>query len=244
MKILTWLWKNEEAGFNAQAVNNWASMLKKHTTKADIACVTDSPEGIDPDVEIIPVPKCPFKARTNQVQFPRLSMFHPFAGSLFGDEDLFCMDLDCIVLKNIDHLLDVGDDKLRFHVDPAISVPYSLGLQYIKAGSAPEVYMPLTNRGHFRSFTRKHPEVETSKFVDLLWVVDHLGTPYGSWGQKEGVYSAAYVASALSDPKMAEEVESSASLIMCIGDYKPWKEAEKNTLLGKWYTHQAGANEE
>src|SRR5690606_34220265 len=59
LTVLTWLWRQPggRTGYTASHVNIWAAMVRRHLAMPHrLACVTDMPEGIMTEVEIIDPP--------------------------------------------------------------------------------------------------------------------------------------------------------------------------------------------
>src|SRR5690606_23363755 len=103
MKILTWFWRQNppRGGYTADTVNRWAEGISRCLTiPHKLAVVTDTPEGIDPAIETIPLPteflqvkNARWAERAGLPQcYRRLFLFSPEAGEYFGDDDLVSMD--------------------------------------------------------------------------------------------------------------------------------------------------------
>ena len=86
--------------YGAEYVNILYSMIKRHTTiPIEFICFTENPKGIDPGVQIRPIPLHPdIKGWWYKPMFfnPGLNLNGP----------MLYMDLDIIIFKNIDHLFD------------------------------------------------------------------------------------------------------------------------------------------
>lgn len=150
LKILTWFWRQqpERGGFDAEKVNRWAAQFRPNLTiPYTLACVTDEPAGIDPDIEIIPPPR-----EFEDVEIPnwsermgaplcyrRLAMFAPHAAELFGAERFVCTDIDMIATDLLDPVFDHEDD-FRIFAGTSRKRPYNGSMLQMTAGARPEVY--------------------------------------------------------------------------------------------------------
>lgn len=189
LRVLTWLWRQPgcRTTFNAAHVNIWAAMVRRHCTLGiELACVTDIPEGIDPSIRIIAPPgfhdglQTPGWKGARPSCYRRLAMFRPDAAALFGKR-FVCMDLDCVISGNIDHLLDRPDDIV-------LNGPSHVGTRYryngsmllMTAGCRPSVY---------EQFTPKKAEEASRRFVgsDQAWLAHSLGPGVKTWGPADGV---------------------------------------------------------
>lgn len=175
LKILTWLWEKpgSRTTYTAEHVNLWAAMLKRHLTiPYTLACVTDMPEGIDADIEIIPPPnefvglETPTWKNDKPNCFRRLSMFRPDAAEIFG-ERFVSMDLDCTIGANIDALFDRDDDFIMYK-GTSFDRPYNGSLLMMNAGARPQVYLDFNEENAIKS---------GQKYVgsDQAWIAYCLG---------------------------------------------------------------------
>lgn len=151
LKVLTWLWQQNPPrhDFNAEKVNKWAAQMRKHLTIPHrLACVTDIPEGLDSDIEVIPLPK---EFRSVRVEkwsessgapqcYVRLNLWHPNAREIFGSEWLVSMDCDMIAIRNLDSLFSDRSADVRLFNGTGKNRPYNGGLVMLKAGARPHVY--------------------------------------------------------------------------------------------------------
>jgi len=153
--VLTWYWsqttgRTSVSGsfhYTADHVNIWADMVKRNVSHdVDIACVTDIPEGIDPAVRIIPVPQAPkidnpwWKEEDGMPQcYRRLNMYRPDAAELFSTDSILMMDLDCVIAKNIDHLVDTKED-VKFIYSTARHRVMNGSMQFVICGSRPDIW--------------------------------------------------------------------------------------------------------
>jgi len=185
--VLTWLWRNPacRTQFKAEHVNVWADMVRRNLRmRHRIACVTSTPEGIDPSIDII-MPPGDFEKITPQWGpskpncFRRLSMFRRDAADIFG-ERFVCMDLDCVVGGPLDPLFDRSEDLVLFKGTQR-ERPYNGSMMLIRAGCRPRV---------FEDFDQHGADVSGELFVgsDQAWLAYSLGRKEKVWSERDGVY--------------------------------------------------------
>lgn len=189
LRVLTWLWTQPggRTSFTAMHVNIWAAMVRRHCTlDIELACVTDTPEGIDPSIRIIKPPGDFSGVQTAAWRngrpncYRRLAMFGPDAKRLFGRR-FVSMDLDLVIGANIDHILGRGEDFV-------ICSPSRQGGRYLYNGS-----MMLMNAGArpqlYDRFSPEEAEYASSRFVgsDQAWIAHVLGPGEATWGPDDGV---------------------------------------------------------
>lgn len=187
--VLTWLWAQPSCRttFTATHVNIWAAMVRRHCTlDIRLACVTDTPDGIDPSIRIIRPPGEFVDVQTTKWKrgrpncYRRISMFRRDAGRKFGKRFL-CMDLDVVIGSNIDRIVDRPEDFV-------ICGPSQNGNRWLyngsmimmTAGARPQVY---------ERFSAEEAEIASTNFVgsDQAWIAHVLGKGEATWGPKEEV---------------------------------------------------------
>lgn len=185
--VLTWLWRLPDCRtqYNASHVNIWASMVKRNITiDHRIACVTDIPKGIDPSIEIIPLPQDFVDVRipTWGEKLPqclrRLAMYRPDAADIFG-ERFVSMDLDCVIGGSLDTLFDIPDD-FKMYKGTSRSRPYNGSMQLMTAGARSKVYT---------EFSPEKAVEAGKKFLgsDQAWISHCLGAGEAVWDLDDGV---------------------------------------------------------
>src|SRR4051812_18068532 len=99
--VLAWLWLQPDSlvDYSAQHVYIFADMVHRNLSIPHrVACVTDTPEGVDPSITIIPPPRefedvrIPTWGEHKPQCLRRLSMFRRDAAEIFGQR-FVCMDL-------------------------------------------------------------------------------------------------------------------------------------------------------
>ena len=199
-KIITWLWSQPNARFayTVSHVNAWASAMRANCTRdVSFACVTDHPDGLLDWIEAIPLPQDFIDCKTDQWKesaglpqcYRRLAMFAPDAKDWIGADRWISMDLDCIVVGNIDHLIDRTEDFLIFR-GTSSSRPCNGGFVVMNNGARPQLY---------NDFSIENARIASSKFVgsDQAWIAYCLSGYADDWhsgwketrvGEAEGIY--------------------------------------------------------
>lgn len=186
LTVLSWLWRQPgvKSAYTADHVNIWASMVRRHLSLPHrLACVTDTPEGIDRSIDIIAPPReleavrIPTWTEDRPQCLRRISMFRADAATIFG-ERFVCMDLDCVIGGDLAPLYDT---EAPFKICPGTAPgrPYNGSMMLITAGAAPHVYERFTPEGAAEAGRR---------FVgsDQAWISHCLpGQP--TWTAAEGV---------------------------------------------------------
>lgn len=186
--VLTWLWSQpgSRTTYNARHVNIWAAMVSRHLSMPHrLACVTNTPEGVDPRVRIIAPPGDFEDIRTERWSngrpncYRRLTMFRRDAAEVFG-ERFVCMDLDVVIGEALDPLFDREEDLVIFN-GTAPTRPYNGSMIMLRAGSRPNVY---------ESFTEAGAVEAGQKYAgsDQAWLAHALGEGEATWGEADGVF--------------------------------------------------------
>lgn len=191
LTVLTWLWAqpNGRAIYSAEHVNIWAAMMRRHLTLPHrLACVTNTPDGIDPSVQII-VPPGLFEAVTLPTWgeekpqcLRRVALFDPAAGETFGGR-FVSMDLDCIVSGNLDSLFD-RPEEIVLYASPPSPVhqprPYNGSMLMMTAGARPQVFERFTPEA-----ARQAGQLYAGS--DQAWISHVLGDGEATWSEADGV---------------------------------------------------------
>jgi hypothetical protein len=191
LTILCWLWSQQDGRtrYTAHHVNCWAAMVRRHLTLPHrLACVTDTPDGIDPAVEIIPPPggfedvRIPTWSHERPQCFRRLAMFRRDAARIFG-ERFVCMDVDCVIGASLDPLFARGEDIVLYASPPSPIPqprPYNGSMLLMTAGARPQVH---------ERFTPEGAAAAGALYVgsDQAWFSHVLGPGEATWGEADGV---------------------------------------------------------
>lgn len=187
LRVIAWLWRQPggRTQYAAAHANAWAAMVRRHMTLPHrIACVTDMPEGIDRDIEIIAPPRdfedvrIPTWHEGRPQCLRRIAMFRPDAAKIFGKR-FVCMDLDCVIGDSLDPLFDVSDD-FKMNAGTARRRLYNGSMMLMTAGARPQVY---------EQFTPEAAAAAGKQFVgsDQAWISHVLGPGEATWGPDDGV---------------------------------------------------------
>lgn len=188
IRIICWLWRQPEGrvSYTAEHVNIFASMVRRHCSlRFSLACVTDMPEGIDPSVEIIPLPTDfadinPKWGPRKPNCFRRLSLYRRDAVKIFGGKRIASFDLDCVIGGDLAPILNRKEDLVLFK-GTAPERPYNGSLQLLTAGCRPQVYEDFDQAGADASGDAFHGS-------DQAWLAHRLGWDEATWSEADGVY--------------------------------------------------------
>jgi hypothetical protein len=182
-----------------------------------IACVTNTPKGIDESIRIIKPPgdfedAKPHWGPLKPNCFRRLAMFRRDAAGIFG-ERFVCMDLDCVIGGQLDPLFKRPED-LVLYKGTAPDRPYNGSMMLIKAGCRPQV---------FEDFDDCAASTCGQIFVgsDQAWLAMKLGRKEKVWSERDGVfwYGPLYQAVAK---------KTTPRILFFPGKIKPWTIAQIN----------------
>jgi hypothetical protein len=151
-----------------------------------LAVVTDTTEGIDPSIEIIPPPRDFEDVRVSTWGddkpqcLRRLALFRPDAAKIFGPR-FVSMDLDCVIGGSLDPLFDVADDFKIYAGSPNARRHYAGGMMLMTAGARPQVY---------KRFTPERATEAGRQYLgsDQAWISYVLPPGEATWGRADGVY--------------------------------------------------------
>lgn len=214
LTVLTWFWDQPggRAEYTPFNVNVWADSVSRNLAMPHrIACVTDIPEGLSPNIHIIKPTKefedwrIPTWNEARPQCLRRIAMFRRDAAAIFG-ERFVCMDLDCVIGDKLDPLFDVSDD-FKIYEGTAPGRYYNGSMMLIRAGSRPQVY---------ENFTLEGATEAGSKFVgsDQAWIAHCLGPNEATWGEEDGVHWWSV---------QSRTVREQAKIMFFPGSTKPWQ---------------------
>lgn len=188
LNLICWLWQQDKTvyRYSAQDVNVWCSMISRHLTLPHrLACVTNTPKGIDSSIEILPLPEIDVRsARWPSSKglpqcFRRLDLWRADAAKVYG-ERIVSMDLDCVVTGSLDPLFDRSDDVVMC-AGRVGKAAYNGSMLLLKAGARPQVFERISQaevdaatQGHLGS--------------DQAFIGHVLGPNEATWTENDGVY--------------------------------------------------------
>jgi hypothetical protein len=189
LSIVTWLWSGATMGpgrvqYVADHVNRLYSMVQRNLTLPHrFICVTDQPEGIRPEVEIVPM--WPDLCQYGRC-YRRLKVFDPAMREVLGPR-IVSIDLDTVIVGNIDHLFDRPEPFViwgdRAQVAAAAGTPYCGSLFMLDIGYRPDV------------FTAFDPKIALDLRKTRGWVgsdqawIGHMIPGAPVWKKADGIYS-------------------------------------------------------
>ncbi len=91
--------------YPALYVNRLWSMIKRHTVRPTrLVCFTDDPTGVDPAVEVFPLPEIDIPDAIAWTPWRKLSLWQSPLANLSGD--VLFLDLDIVITGDIDAMFD------------------------------------------------------------------------------------------------------------------------------------------
>lgn len=234
LTILTWLWRQNpdkaryfEDGGGADKVNVWAAMMRRNLTlEHELVCVTDEPEGIDPNVRIVPLPR-PFddvvvKGWRERIGAPqcyrRLTLFHPEAAEIFGSDRFVSMDLDCVVTGSLDRLFD-NDCPFVMFKGTSKHRPYNGSMIQMDAGARSIVWEAFANDPQGMAEAARRKYIGSDQAVISMV----LGKGEERWDERDGVlaYGGGFLRRHGRHPSRVRLTDDTR-LVFFPGRTKPW----------------------
>ena len=220
--VVCWKWRQPEgyrSKFAAENVNILRNMVKRNL-KIDhrFSCITDEPDGIDPDIRIIPLwsdfadvnnpsgrgPSC----------YRRLKAFAPEAKELIGSR-ILSLDLDCVVVDDITPLVDRPEDFVCWG-DTAKRTHYNGGFWLLRAGTRTQVWDTFD--------PQKSPQITSNLRIvgsDQAWISYIIDGKDPKWTQDDGVVSYRNQIQKMTNGKLP----AGARIVFFHGQYDPWDDA-------------------
>jgi hypothetical protein len=191
IQVITFKWSKPgyRSQFKGEYVNALRDMVKKHTTVPhEFVCITDDPEGIDPDIRVIPLwenPAPDYGGEDRPNCFYRLKMFSREMKYLIGARFVW-MDLDTLILGNIDHILSDKSDFKIWRVEDEF-MPCNGSMVLHRAGSRTHIWDNF--KANLVDPSHGLKRVNGFNGSDQAWIAQHLGPDDGYFGKPDGVYS-------------------------------------------------------
>jgi glutathione synthase/RimK-type ligase-like ATP-grasp enzyme len=228
VKVLTWFWKQTPArgDYDADKVNRWAEGITRHLRLPHtLACVTDQPEGIDPAIEIIPLPRDFYGVRNAQWSeasglpqcYRRLALFSPKAAEIFGATDIVSTDLDALFFRPMDHLFSEPPDFRMFR-GTSSTRPYNGSMLRIRAGARPQVYQQFA--ADPLGVAKKARALYIGSDQAVISMI--LGKGEKTWGEAEGVFHYSPKFARLYSANGRQAPPANMAVLFFPGHIKPW----------------------
>lgn len=191
INIVCWKWDSfngqlhprKNIRFTHEHVNRLYNMLCRHiSVPFKLHCITDNPNGINPDINLIPLWA---DHRELGGCFVRLKCFSPMMKGLIG-EDFFSIDIDTVVVSDITDLLLETQANYDFKMwgDTHHRTPYNGSFIYMKSGARKQVWET------FDPHTSPDQRVKYGYVgTDQAWIAVCLGENEAKWGLEDGIYS-------------------------------------------------------
>jgi hypothetical protein len=170
------------------------------------------PEGIDPNVDIIPLPTdfADIKPRWGPHKpncFRRLSLYRKDAAKIFGGKRIASFDLDCIIGGDLAPILSRREDFVIYKGTHPTR-PYNGSLQLITAGARPQVYDRFDQAGADASGEAFHGS-------DQAWIAHCLGPNEATWDENDGIWHF--------DQYLKRWMKVNPTILFFPGKRKPWE---------------------
>lgn len=223
LSIVTWKWASPpgyRSVFGPEQVNILRRMVARHYQQPHrFLCVTDDPDGIDPEVEIIPawndfadVPSP--SGGKNPSCYRRLRAFHPDIGLVFGPR-FVSLDLDLVITGDMCPIWDRPEDFVIWG-DTNPRTFYNGSMFLMTAGARSQIWTdfdPATSPALARA-AGHHGS-------DQGWFSYRLGPGEAKWTQADGVYSFRNDLA----PQGASRLFPNAKMVIFHGSVDPWAPA-------------------
>lgn len=219
LSIVTWLWApkaNYRSKFSGHHVNVLRAMVARHYPHPHrFLCVTDIPQGIGSDVEIVPAwndfenVTSPYGMHQPSC-YRRLRMFHPAIAETFGPR-FVSMDLDTVIVGDMSAIWNRSEDFIAWGETNPRSY-YNGSMLEMNAGARTKVW---TDFDPVRSPAMARA---ADKFgSDQGWLSYCLGPGEATWTRADGVYSYNVHLRRPSAP-----LPEHAKIVMFHGSVDPW----------------------
>ncbi len=232
--IICWKWGNgwREGVYESRHVNVLKRMVEKHlTVPHKFICITDNAKGCD--CETMPlwgfpvVPTMPRKPNC----YRRLRMFSDWAVDAIGPRFMW-IDLDCVILGNIDHLVRRTEDLVMLEGRAAT---YNGSLVYHRTGTRKQLwddFDPRTSPAWAASHRRENGRPMIGS--DQAWISAKCPHEAKYTHERDGV---SQFGSALRNGSVVPQHQS---IVFYAGSIKPWDDA-RLTQMGARKLWQAWA---
>lgn len=217
--VICWKWKPRDGYrsiFGPETVNTLRRMVARNFAHPHrFICVTDDPEGIDREVEIIPMWDTYASMNSphggnNPSCYRRLPMFRRDAEKWFGPR-FVSIDLDVVITADIRPLWLRREDFVMYG-DTNPTTPYNGSMMLLRAGARAQVWE------HFDP--AESPRAARAKGYfgsDQAWISLCLGPNEPKWTRRDGVYSFRNEIGPLKT-----DLPPGARVVICHGQFDPW----------------------
>lgn len=197
LTVVAWKWKpapGYRSTFGPETVNTLKRMVARHYQYPHrFVCVTDQPDGIDADIETLPLwpeyadlpnPHDGPSRGKNPSCYRRLRAFHPEIGSVFGDR-FVSLDLDVVITGDLAPLWNRPDDFVIWgDTNPLPGSHYNGSMFLMTAGARPQVWERFDP-----IYSPREAKAAGCFGSDQGWISYCLGAGQSRWSTADGVYS-------------------------------------------------------
>jgi len=244
ISVVCFKWKRSKEGiqlpssinqYGPEHVNILYHSTQRNTTVPHrFICVTDDSKGLHSNIEVVPLwDHCQYLGGC----YNRLYIFSSEVENLFGPR-FITIDLDCVIVGNIDHILNRTEDFVINEYDikgnrHATHQYYNGGLIMMNAGAREEVW---TDFDPTKAPELLQPRKDRIELIgsDQAWIAHRLGDGESMFTKDDGVYDYRK----LDDRKVLPD---NASIVMFPGKRDPLTEYKRIPWIQK---HWIGSNDD
>lgn len=237
LSVVTWFWmspKGYRSTFGAARVNALFRMVRRHYPHPlRCICVTDHPQGIDADIEIVPdwrdferVPA--LSKRGDPSCYRRLRAWHPDVGTEFGQR-FVTLDLDVVIVRDVAPLWNRAEDCVLLR-DARHKRQYNGSMVMLKAGARPSVWSDFN--------PERSPRIAKDAGYlgsDQAWISYRLPRE-ATWSAHDGVFSFWHDRDMVKTGRLPKEARI---VSFCGKDGDPWSASIQRRL--PWVREHYGA---
>jgi hypothetical protein len=207
--IVAFKWIKDNQGYRLNSgaythehVNRLYYSLKRNTTiPFRFICVTDDSDNIDKEIEILTLWDI---CRNLGGCYNRLFIFSKEIEKFFGKRFL-AIDLDCVIVNNIDSILQKSDDFLinKFIGKNNFDQLYNGGMIMMNTGSRSQVW----SKFEFEKSVKILDEIKKDKNLigsDQAWIQYILGDEEKTFNTEDGIYSYSFLENKQNLPENAK----------------------------------------
>ena len=139
-------------------------------------CITDTPEGLDSDIEIIPLPEIPIERQKWGTGFwPKLAVFK---SELFPpDEIVLYLDVDILIAQSLDPFIDLIDSQKGLHIirewNPDVWQLVPLWSRPDRGGNGSAIGFIAKEQTHlFADFSKAPYEIDRTFRLDQVYITE------------------------------------------------------------------------
>jgi hypothetical protein len=223
--------------FTHEHVHVLRDMIKRNTNVPfKFFCITDDPEGLDVDVNFIPLwdnPAPQYGTEDRPNCFYRLKMFSPEMKEIIGERFLW-LDLDTVILRNIDDILNDQSDFKIWKVDGE-EMPCNGSMVLHRAGTRPYIWERFDPARVCKNHSLKR--VNGFNGSDQAFIAECLTQDDRFFTKADGVFSfRCHI------KERTNRLPDGAKIVFFHGAYDPWHDRIKEQY--NWVKENYKCNQE